>query len=159
MFNISNGLLIKDGKKVIALGSHYYPSFHPLKVPVIDSKKRLQEAITDIKSIKELGFDLVRIANIGQEQIINNKIEKDFTFVDSLIELISKNKMATLVRIQGYSSNLRNVQDALMKNQNGEERSALSGIYSDSERGIDSGYGMYGADCTCICCGDCKRYS
>lgn len=121
MFNISNGLLIKDDKKVIALGSHYYPSFHPLKVPVIDSKKRLQEAITDIKNIKELGFDLVRIANIGQEQIINNKIEKDFTFVDSLIGLISKNKMATLVRIQGYSSNLRNVQDALMKNQNGEE--------------------------------------
>ena len=118
MFEISNGLLIKDGKPVIALGSHYYPSFHPLKVPVIDHSKRLEEAKKDIKSIKELGFSLLRIASIGESKLVNNVIIKDFAFVDDLVDLISQNQMSALVRIQGYSTNLRGADNALMKNQN-----------------------------------------
>ena len=46
---------------------------------------------------------------------------KDFTFVDDLVDSINQNQMAALVRIQGYSTNLRGVDNALMKNQEGKD--------------------------------------
>lgn len=121
MKKISQGILSDNGKRLIALGSHYYPSFHSLKVPVWDEDKRLNEAKIDIKAIKDLGFNVIRFASIGELTLENEKIKKDFTFVDSLISIAKDNDLSSLVRLQGYSSNLHNVGYALMQNQDGED--------------------------------------
>jgi len=121
MYKIKRGIFYKNGKEEIALGSHYYPSFHPKKIPVFSLKQQIKEAENDLKAIHELGFDIVRFACLGPTYLEDDGIKKDTSFIDQLLEIAKKNCLASLVRLQGYSSNVRNASYALMQDENGKE--------------------------------------
>lgn len=121
MDRIKRGIFYRGEQKEIALGSHYYPSFHPKKIPVFSNEKRIEEARKDLKAIHDLGFDIVRIASLGETYLEDDRLKKDTSFVDTLIGIASDNDLATLIRLQGYSSNVRNAKNALMMDEEGEE--------------------------------------
>ena len=47
MYEIKDGILVKDGKKIFALGESYYPSFHEGKYPVPPDGDRIGEMKKD----------------------------------------------------------------------------------------------------------------
>ncbi len=119
MNEIVNGIFYKDGKKTIALGTHYFPSFHPLKVPFTDPCLHKDEVERDLKEIKSLGFSIVRFAALGDVKKDDGYCSKDFTFVDFLKSEIRNCGLSSLVRINGYSLNLNKDVDSRMIDQDG----------------------------------------
>ncbi len=65
MYQIKNGVLEKDGKRIYALGQSYYPSFHEHKYPVPPEGDRIGEMKKDFAMMKEMGFNHIRIAARG----------------------------------------------------------------------------------------------
>lgn len=118
---IISGILYKDGKKTIGLGSHYFPSFHPDKIPLIDPLLHVDEVNKDLNDIKALGFDIVRFAALGSVRRTETGYEKDFSFSDMLQNEIEKNGLCSFIRINGYSLNLRDEADYKMKDQDGND--------------------------------------
>ena len=121
MNKIKRGIFYQDEQEAIALGSHYYPSFHPKKIPVFSLKEQPKEAEKDLKAMHELGFNLVRFAALGPTYLEDDVVRKDTKFTDQLLEIARKNNLSSLVRLQGYSSNVRNAPYALMQDENGNE--------------------------------------
>jgi hypothetical protein len=121
MFELKNGILIKDGKPVFALGQSYYPSYHVQKVPVPPEGDRIGELKVDIKEMADAGFNIVRMAALGEVKRENGEVKVDFPLVDAIIQRAEEVDIATMVRLQGYSFNLSGYKDVTMLNQDNEE--------------------------------------
>lgn len=121
MYEIKDGILVKDGKKIFALGESYYPSFHEGKYPVPPDGDRIGEMKKDLHMMHEMGINHVRFAAIGVTKLDDDgNLVIDTPFVDAMIKEAEKNDISVSVRLQGYSVNLRDFKDVLMINNNGD---------------------------------------
>lgn len=145
-YSIVNGVLHHDGKPQFALGQSYYPSYHTQKVPVLEDGDRVGEMVKDLRMMKEAGFNIVRMAALGQVETDGDDVHVRFDLPDSFCRECEKQDLAAMIRLQGYSMNLRGFADATMLNERGEKmpfnwgwfvRNSLNhpGIYEDNVRG------------------------
>jgi beta-galactosidase GanA len=121
MYELKNGILLKDHKPVFALGQSYYPSYHVQKVPVPPEGDRIGELQQDLQEMAEAGFNIVRMAALGDVKREGDTVTVDFPLIDAIIRRAEEVGMATMVRLQGYGVNLSGYTDAIMLNENDEE--------------------------------------
>jgi hypothetical protein len=121
MFELKNGILYENHRPVFALGQSYYPSYHPQKVPVPPEGDRIGALQQDIKEMADAGFNLVRMAALGEVKRNGEAVQVDFPLVDAIIDRAEAVGMATMVRLQGYGVNLSGFDDETMLNENNEE--------------------------------------
>ena len=123
MYQIRNGILHKDGKKVFALGQSYYPSFHFAKYPVPPDGDRIGQMKKDLAMMAKMGFNHVRFAALGTISLMpDGSVSVDTGFVDSMVAEAIKNEISSSVRLQGYAINLRGHKNALMIDNLGNEQ-------------------------------------
>lgn len=145
-YSIVKGVLHHDGKPQFALGQSYYPSYHTQKVPVLEDGDRIGEMKKDLRMMKEAGFNLVRMAALGQVEMDGDDVNVRFDLPDAFCRECETQDLAAMIRLQGYSMNLRGFDDATMLNEKGEKmpfnwgwfvRNSLNhpGIYEDNVRG------------------------
>jgi len=121
-FELKNGVLHEDGKPVFALGQSYYASYHPQKVPVLPEGDRLGEMRKDIDGMVEAGFNLFRMAALGEvKRTESGAVVVDFPLVDAMADYAARKGIATMLRLQGYGTNLSGYADATMLNERDEE--------------------------------------
>ena len=122
MYKIKNGLLEKDGKPIYCVGVSYYASYHERKVPVPPEGDRLGEMKKDFKGMADTGFNLVRFAALGDMSYDENgEIVYKGELTDTLIKEAEKAGIATMIRLQGYTSNPSGNTDCLMVDSEGKE--------------------------------------
>lgn len=121
MYKMKNGILFKDEKPVLCLGLSYYPSYHERKFPVPEDGDRIGEMKKDLRQMKKDGFNLVRVAAIGNVSRCDGKVEIHTEFIDNLLKEADLVDIATMVRLQGYSMNLSGYDDFYMIDENGKE--------------------------------------
>ena len=120
MYEIKNGILEKDGKKVIAIGESYYPSFNPTKFPVMPDADRIGEMKKDLCMMAEAGFNHVRFAALGEVGLDENgDLSVDTPFIDAMTEEADKNGISVSIREQGFAVNLRGFDGVDMIDENG----------------------------------------
>ena len=120
MYEIKDGILNKDGKKVFALGQSYYPSFHHAKYPVPPTGDRMGEMRKDLQMMHHMGFNHVRFAGLGKTKLeADGTVSVETPFVDAMIAEADRNEISSSIRLQGYVINLRGHQDVLMIDENG----------------------------------------
>ena len=123
MYKIINGILHENDRKVFAIGESYYPSFHKAKYPVPPDGDRIGEMKKDFKLMKEMGFNHIRIAAIGDISVDeNDNIIIHTPFVEEMLREAEHVGLSISVRLQGYIMNLHNYQNVRMINQNGVEQ-------------------------------------
>ncbi|MBQ2977675.1 MAG: hypothetical protein IJE17_09310 [Clostridia bacterium] len=121
MYELKNGILYQDGKPIIAMGQSYYPSFHEAKYPAPPSGDRVGLMKEDIKWMREVGFQFLRVAAIGNVTLDeNDQVKVDTPFVDEMLKEAHDKGFATSVRLQGYVMNMRGHKDYLMRNHKDE---------------------------------------
>lgn len=121
MAEIKNGILYIDKEPVIALGTHYYPSYHPQKVPVPETGDRLAEMKEDLADMKKAGFHIVRTAALGEVyRDAAGVTHAGFPFIDAMLEECARQELSAFVRLQGYDVNLSGITDGGMLDQNNE---------------------------------------
>ena len=120
MYQLKNGILYQDGNPVIAMGQSYYPSFHEAKYPAPPSGDRIGLMKEDIRLMREVGFNFLRVAAIGDVKLEDGKIAVHTPFVDEMLKEADEKGMATSVRLQGYVMNLHGYDDYLMRNEKDE---------------------------------------
>lgn len=121
MYKLKNGILYKDGEAVFGLGSHYYSSYHPLKVPVPAWGDRTFETKKDLSAMKEAYINIVRTAAIGTIENSGGKVRGDFPVGAEIAQTLDSLDMALMVRLNGYDSGLHNYPDEKMTDENGRE--------------------------------------
>ncbi len=121
MYKIKNGILFEGQRPVFGLGLSYYPSYHEKKVPVPESGDRMGEMKKDLRRMKKEGFNLVRVASIGDVRRVDGEIEIHTEFIDALLKEAEGIDLAAMVRLQGYSMNLSGHDDFYMLDQAGKE--------------------------------------
>lgn len=121
MFKMKNGILFRDEKPVFCIGLSYYPSYHAKKVPVPEDGDRIGEMKKDLQLMKQEGFNLVRVASIGNVERVDDKIEIHTEFIDELLKEADKVDIATMVRLQGYSMNFSGYDDFYMIDETGKQ--------------------------------------
>ena len=131
MYQVKNGILFKNGKKRIALGTSYYASYHPTKWPVPPDGDRIGEMIRDVRDIAEAGFDHIRLAAFGDAHWEGDRFVIDTAFQDAMVKEIAKNGMCSFVRLQGYSMNHRGHKGTEPVTQRGESI-PISGFLHDT---------------------------
>lgn len=119
-YTIRKGVLYHDGRAQIALGQSYYPSYHPQKVPVPPTGDRLGEMAKDLRAMREAGFNVVRMAALGDVTYDQGKVSVDFPLPDAFCRMCEEQDLGAMIRLQGYSMNLRNFPDATMVDQQGQ---------------------------------------
>lgn len=120
MFEIKDGILRRNGKKVFALGQSYYPSFHHAKYPVAPDDDRIGEMKKDLRMMSEMGFNHVRFAGLGKTELDSDgQVSVQTPFVDAMIAEAGKNEVSVSIRLQGYVINLRGHKDVLMIDEQG----------------------------------------
>lgn len=146
MYRMENGVLYKEGKPIFCLGQSYYPSYHSQKVPVLETGDRLGEMRKDLQGMKEAGFHLVRMAALGEVRLYGSQVQVQFDLPDQFATACERLDLAAMIRLQGYSMNLRGFEDGSMVDQNGQKmpfhwswflRNSLNhpGIYEDNVKG------------------------
>jgi len=121
MYELKNGILIHGGKKELAIGQSYYASYHPEKVPVPEGGDRLAEMRKDLKEMKREGFNLCRMASLGDiKRGDDGSVSLSFPLCDAFCALTEEEDMAAMVRLEGYSVNLGNYPDTDMVDENGK---------------------------------------
>ncbi len=121
-FDLRNGVLHKDGEPVFALGQSYYASYHPQKIPVLPEGDRIGEMKKDLKGMADAGFNIVRMAALGElKRESSGEVKVDFPLIDAIVSEAGKAGISTMVRLQGYSPSLTDYPDALMLNERDEE--------------------------------------
>lgn len=119
-YTIKNGIYMKDGKPVFALGVSYYASYHERKVPVPPEADRLGEAEADISDMSKFGFNIVRCAALGDVYYnADGEVVTDTPLLDRIAELCEENDIGLMLRLQGYSMNISGYDDTLMIDQDG----------------------------------------
>lgn len=121
MFQLKNGILYHDGAARFALGQSYYPSYHPQKVPVPENGDRIGEMKKDLRAMLEAGFSLVRIAALGEIGLDKQTLKLNFPLPDAILKEMNDLDMAAMVRLEGYSIDLHNRDDATMLDADGKE--------------------------------------
>lgn len=121
MYRLRNGILYQDGKAVFGIGSHYYPSYHPLKVPVPEWGDRSGEMKKDLSDMKAAHINVVRTAAIGKIEAEGEKIRGEFPVGREIAETLDELDMALMVRLNGYDSGLHNYPDEKMVDETGRE--------------------------------------
>lgn len=145
-YDIRGGILYHDGEPVFALGQSYYPSYHKQKVPVPEDGDRIGEMKKDMRLMKQAGFNIVRMAALGDVDWNGGDVRVRFDLPDAFCEECEAQDMAAMIRLQGYSMNLRGFENATMIDQNGKSmkdswdwfvRNCLNhpGILEDNELG------------------------
>ena len=122
MYEVKNGILHKDDKKLFVLGQSYYPSFHPCKFPVKPKDDRMGEMVKDLSGMAEAGFNHVRFAALGEVayNAETKTVSYDGSFVDAMTREAEKNDLSVSVRLQGFSVNLRGFTDAELIDERGK---------------------------------------
>lgn len=121
MYQLKNGLLYKDGKPVFGLGVSYYASYHERKVPVPRDGDRMGEMHKDLKGMVDAGFNIVRFAALGDISYDENgDVVYDGELMDAMAREADKLGIATMIRLQGYSSNLSDYRDTYMIDAQGK---------------------------------------
>lgn len=118
MYSIKNGILYHNNVPQIALGQSYYPSYHVQKVPVPEDGDRLGEMATDLSEMRQAGFNLCRVAALGEVKLEQDILSATFPLADAFCNLCEENDMAAMVRLQGYSVNLSGLNHVTMLNEN-----------------------------------------
>lgn len=117
---LKNGILYINGKASFGIGSHYYPSYHPHKVPVPEDGDRLGEMKRDFADMKAAHINVVRTAAIGDFTTAENGVNGSFPLGKSIAEELEKCGMALFVRLNGYYSGLNNYHDEKMVDEKGQ---------------------------------------
>ncbi len=126
MYQLKNGILYQNEKKVFGLGESYYPSFHPCKFPVPPEGDRMGEMKKDLAMMAEIGFNHVRFAALGDVTLQEDGTPLvDTPFVDAMVEEAEKNGLSVSIREQGYAINLRDFADVEMVDWNGKKQETV----------------------------------
>ena len=121
MYKIKNGILEKDGKRVIAIGESYYPSFNPTKFPVMPDGDRIGEMKKDLRMMAEAGFNHVRFAALGEVGLDEHgELSIDTPFIDAMTLEAEKNGISVSIREQGFAVNLRGFEGVDMIDEDGD---------------------------------------
>lgn len=120
MYKLKNGILKKDGEAVFGIGSHYYASYHPQKVPVPETGDRSAEMKKDLAAMKDAHINIVRTAAIGKIEE-NGGVRGEFPLGKEIAETLSSLDMALMVRLNGYDSGLHNYPDEKMQDEQGRD--------------------------------------
>ena len=121
MYELKNGILYKDGRAEFALGTSYFASFNKDKFPVEPGPGRFTEAVKDIADIANFGFNTVRVAAFEKAEPVEGGYDIDMPFINHMVSEIEKNGMASVVRLQGYTMNLKGRNDAVLCKADGSE--------------------------------------
>jgi hypothetical protein len=121
LYELKNGILHQNGKPIIAMGQSYYPSFHKAKYPLPEHMDRVALMKEDIRWMREVGFQFLRVAAIGDVRLEDDEVKVNTPFVDEMIREANAQGMAVSVRLQGYVMNLRGHSDYIMLNNKNEE--------------------------------------
>lgn len=122
MAEIKNGILYRNNEPTIALGTHYYSSYHPQKVPVPENGDRLSAMKEDLADMKRAGFQIVRTAALGDlYRDEEGKVQVHFPFIDAMLEECKRQDLSAFVRLQGYDVNLSGITDGGMLDQNDQD--------------------------------------
>jgi hypothetical protein len=128
IFDVRNGILHQNGKPVFALGTNYYASYHPKKFPVLPENDRISEMRKDIKGMRDAGFNIIRIAALGDiKRSEDETVKVNFPLTDTTVAYAYDNGIASIVRLQGYITNLSGYPDADVKLWN--EKNEVIGPY------------------------------
>lgn len=120
MFEIKNGIMYKDGKKVLGLGAAYYASFHKLKMPVPPFSDQIGEMKKDIAKMKDAGMNIVRTAALGKFDCSGGSGKFiPSPLIDEMMKTIEENELAAFIRIQGYSMKLKDYENTSMISSTG----------------------------------------
>ena len=121
MYELKNGILYKDGKAEFTVGTSYFASFNKDKYPVPPGEARFPEAVKDIKEISDFGFNVVRVAAFEDVTPSGEEYDISMPFINHMVQEIEKNNMASIVRLQGYTMNIKNRDDAVLCTVDGDE--------------------------------------
>ena len=122
MYEIRNGILYRDGRRRIALGQSYYPSFHEKKYPVPPEGAREGIMRADMRAMREAGFNFVRMAAIGDvSRNERGDVEVCTPFIDACVRECAAQDMLPSVRLHGYVMNLSGNRDWMMRNEKDED--------------------------------------
>ncbi len=121
-YKIINGVLHHNGKAVFAIGQSYYPSFHKAKYPVPPEGDRTGEMKKDFKAMKDMGFNFIRVAAIGDTYFEDGKVIVNTPFVHEMLAEGEKDDIAMSIRLQGYVFNLRGNKNYMMIDNEGAEQ-------------------------------------
>ncbi|MBQ4161047.1 MAG: beta-galactosidase [Clostridia bacterium] len=148
MYEVKNGILYKDGKRILCLGAAYFASFHERKVAIpTDTPNRAEEMKRDIRDMQVAGFNLIRTAALGKLEVGEQDATYSGEFIDEMLDLTEELDMAALMRIQGYSMRSKAYTDAGMVEAGGTAYDGSfslnflndslhhPGILSDNEKG------------------------
>lgn len=116
---LKNGILYINGKAAFGIGSHYYPSYHPQKVPVPENGDRIGEMKRDFADMKSARINIVRTAAIGSFCEENGVIKGDFPLGKAIAEELENLGIALTVRLNGYDNGLNEYPDERMLDENG----------------------------------------
>ena len=117
---LKNGILYIDGKAVFGIGSHYYPSYHPKKVPVPENGDRFGEMKRDFADMKAARVNIVRTAALGTFSEKGDVINGSFPLGEAIAEELEKNGIALTVRLNGYDNGINEYPDEKMMDENGK---------------------------------------
>lgn len=117
---LKNGILYIDGKAVFGIGSHYYPSYHPKKVPVPENGDRFGEMKRDFADMKAARVNIVRTAALGTFSEKGDVINGSFPLGEAIAEELEKNGIALTVRLNGYDNGINEYPDEKMLDENGK---------------------------------------
>jgi hypothetical protein len=113
-FSVRNGILHEDGKPVFAIGTSYYASYFPAKVPLLPHEDRIGGMRLDLAEMAETGINIVRFAALGDvKREAGGGISCSFPFIDAMCDHAEKVGISAMVRLMGYSFNFGNATDAL----------------------------------------------
>lgn len=115
---LKNGILYIDGKAVFGIGSHYYPSYHPKKVPVPENGDRYGEMKRDFADMKAAHVNIVRTAAVGTFSETDGDITGSFPLGEAIAEELEKNGIALTVRLNGYDNGINEYPDEKMLDEN-----------------------------------------
>lgn len=116
---MKNGILYINGKASFGIGSHYYPSYHPYKVPVPEDGDRIGEMKRDFADMKAAHINVVRTAAIGVFTADGDGVKGDFPLGQSIAEELETEGIALFVRLNGYYNGINNYNDEKMIDENG----------------------------------------
>lgn len=121
MYATKRGRLFRDGKEIFVVGQSYYPSFHTAKYPVPPEGDRIGEMKKDLRGMRDMGFNHVRFAALGEVTLgESGKVKVNTPFIDEMIKEADALGLSVSVRLEGYSVNLRGFKNVDPINWNGE---------------------------------------
>ena len=152
---LKNGILYIGGEAAFGIGSHYYPSYHPKKVPVPENGDRIGEMKRDFDDMKAAHVNIVRTAAIGNFSREGGETKASFPLGEAIAKELGKRKIALVVRLNGYDNGLNEYPDEKMLNENGEPIRAVwsqfitnsvchAGAKADNEKVTELGAEFFG---------------